>query len=92
MLREEIWQHLKLMRATSKLLQIQGRSAKSIFILQMPRNIVFLNKRFGRHCFKLQNEMKRENVVGKLNEQKLKTGCESQTADHPMRQKIIIRL
>lgn len=36
------------MRATSKHLQIQGRSAKDIFILQMPRNIVSLFKRFGR--------------------------------------------
>jgi hypothetical protein len=40
------------MRATSKHLQIQGRSAKLIFILQMPRNIVSLFKRFGRHCSK----------------------------------------
>ena len=40
------------MRATSKHLQIQGRSAKHIFILQMPRNIVSLFKRFGRQCFK----------------------------------------
>ena len=39
------------MRATSKHLQIQGRSAKSIFILQMPRNIVSLFKRFGRRVF-----------------------------------------
>jgi len=40
------------MRATSTHLQIQGRSAKLIFILQMHRNIVSLNKRFGRQCFK----------------------------------------
>ena len=40
------------MRATSKHLQIQGRSAKLIFILQMPRNIVSLFKRFGRQCSK----------------------------------------
>jgi hypothetical protein len=40
------------MRATSKHLQIQGRSAKYIFILQMPRNIVSLFKRFGRQCSK----------------------------------------
>jgi hypothetical protein len=39
------------MRATSKHLQIQGRSAKLIFILQMPRNIVSLFKRFGRRVF-----------------------------------------
>jgi len=39
------------MRATSKHLQIQGRSAKRIFILQMPRNIVSLFKRFGRRVF-----------------------------------------
>ena len=39
------------MRATSKHLQIQGRSAKHIFILQMPRNIVSLFKRFGRRVF-----------------------------------------
>ena len=39
------------MRATSKHLQIQGRSAKRIFILQMPRNIVSLFKRFGRLVF-----------------------------------------
>jgi hypothetical protein len=44
------------MRATSKLpitigIQIQGRFAKHIFILQMPRNIVSLFKRFGRQCF-----------------------------------------
>jgi|GEM_PF-6767218 len=39
------------MRATSKHLQIQGRSAKRIFILQMPRNIVSLFKRFGRQVF-----------------------------------------
>jgi hypothetical protein len=41
------------MRATSKHLQIQGRSAKHIFILQMHRNIVSLFKRFGRRV--LQN-------------------------------------
>jgi hypothetical protein len=40
------------MRATSKHLQIQGRSAKLIFILQMHRNIVSLFKRFGRQCSK----------------------------------------
>ena len=40
------------MRATSKHLQIQGRSAKHIFILQMHRNIVSLFKRFGKQCFK----------------------------------------
>ena len=39
------------MRATSKHLQIQGRSAKHIFILQMHRNIVSLFKRFGRRVF-----------------------------------------
>jgi len=39
------------MRATSKHLQIQGRSAKHIFILQMHRNIVSLFKRFGRQVF-----------------------------------------
>jgi hypothetical protein len=39
------------MRATSKHLQIQGRFAKRIFILQMPRNIVSLFKRFGRRVF-----------------------------------------
>jgi hypothetical protein len=39
------------MRATSKHLQIQGRSAKLIFVLQMPRNIVSLFKRFGRRVF-----------------------------------------
>jgi hypothetical protein len=39
------------MRATSKHLQIHGRSAKHIFILQMPRNIVSLFKRFGRRVF-----------------------------------------
>jgi hypothetical protein len=39
------------MRATSKHLQIQGRSAKLIFILQMHRNIVSLFKRFGRRVF-----------------------------------------
>jgi hypothetical protein len=39
------------MRATSKHLQIQDRSAKHIFILQMPRNIVSLIKRFGRRVF-----------------------------------------
>jgi hypothetical protein len=42
------------MRATSKHLQIQGRSAKHIFILQMPRNIVSLFKHFGRQSFKTQ--------------------------------------
>jgi hypothetical protein len=40
------------MRATSKHLQIQGRSAKHIFILQMHRNMLSLFKRFGRHCSK----------------------------------------
>ncbi len=30
---------------------IQGRFAKSIFVLQMHRNIVSLNKLFGRHRF-----------------------------------------
>jgi hypothetical protein len=39
------------MRATSKHLQIQGRSAKHVFILQMHRNIVSLFKRFGRRVF-----------------------------------------
>ncbi len=39
------------MRATSKHLQIQGRSAKHIFILQMPRNMLSLFKRFGRRVF-----------------------------------------
>jgi hypothetical protein len=39
------------MRATSKHLQIQGRSAKVIFILQMHRNIVFLFKRLARRVF-----------------------------------------
>jgi hypothetical protein len=39
------------MRATSKHLQIQSRSAKHIFILQMHRNIVSLFKRFGRLVF-----------------------------------------
>lgn len=39
------------MRTTSKHLQIQGRSAKLIFILQMPRNKVSLNKHFGRLVF-----------------------------------------
>ena len=29
----------------------------------MHSNIVSLNKRFGRHCFKLQTEIKRENVI-----------------------------
>jgi len=48
---------------TSKHLQIQGRSAKLIFILQMHRNIVSLNKRFGRQCFKTQTEIKSENVT-----------------------------
>ena len=33
----------------------QGRSAKHIFILQMPRNIVSLFKRFGRQ--RLQNDL-----------------------------------
>lgn len=42
------------MRATSKHLQIQGRSAKHIFILQMPRNIVSLFKRFGRRVFQIR--------------------------------------
>ncbi len=42
------------MRATSKHLQIQGRSAKRIFILQMPRNIVSLFKRFGRRVFQIR--------------------------------------
>ena len=42
------------MRATSKHLQIQGRSAKHIFILQMPRNIVSLFKRFGRPVFQIR--------------------------------------
>ena len=31
----------------------------------MHSNIVSLNKRFGRHCFKLQTEIKRENVIAK---------------------------
>ena len=39
------------MRATSKHLQIQGRSAKHIFILQMHRNMLSLFKRFGRRVF-----------------------------------------
>ncbi len=30
----------------------------------MPSNIVSLNKRFGRQCFKLQTEIKCENVIG----------------------------
>ena len=47
---------LELVRATSKHLQIQGRSAKRIFILQMPRNIVSLFIRFGRRVF--QNRTK----------------------------------
>ena len=54
------------MRATSKHLQIQGRSAKIIFILQMHRNMLSLFKRFGRQCFKTQTEIKRENVSGQL--------------------------
>jgi hypothetical protein len=37
------------MRATY--LQIQGRSAKSLFILQMPKNVVSLFTRFGRQAF-----------------------------------------
>ena len=42
------------MWAPSKHLQIQGSSAKHIFILQMLRNIVSLFKHFGNHFFKLQ--------------------------------------
>ncbi len=42
------------MRATSKHLQIQSRSAKHIFILQMHRNIVSLFKRFGRRVFQIR--------------------------------------
>ena len=36
---------------------------ESIFVLQMHRNILSLNKLFGRQCFKLQTEIKRENVM-----------------------------
>lgn len=49
------------MRATSKHLQIQGRSAKRIFILQMHRNILSLFKRFGRQRF--QNGRSKQNVT-----------------------------
>ncbi len=51
------------MRATSKHLQIQGRSAKRIFILQMPRNIVSLFKHFGRHSFKPQTKQVAKTLV-----------------------------
>ena len=51
------------MRATSKHLQIQGRSAKVVFILQMHRNILSLFKRFGRRVFQNRTSYSRKTLA-----------------------------
>ena len=61
------------MRATSKHLQIQGRSAKVVFILQMQRNIVSLFKRFGRRVFQNRTSFSFKTllVIGQVHQKSL---------------------
>jgi hypothetical protein len=62
------------MRATSKHLQIQGRSAKGIFILQMHRNIVSLFKRFGRRVFQNRTSSSCQTLYASV---RLETKCKN---------------
>jgi hypothetical protein len=69
------------MRATSKHLQIQSRSAKVIFILQMPRNIVSLFKRFGRQVFQIRTSSSCKPLPASVGRPKVLTKTDRKTVD-----------